>query len=285
MVIQRGMLGLSARPPKKTKGKTVSGGKRLSSSSAAGQTWLKLSVNTHREDKRKLWDPPKTDWHPSSLGEVCDRKSLLKMMGYRGDPVSQKLSRIFDMGKIIEKLWQDDFQKMGILLSKNVRLLDPGPPSINGEYDVMIRHPFEPTRKLLGEIKSINDRGFKALPPLTLDPETNYRGIMETTGDIGARIRGYMVQFQNYLRLTKMEEGFILFDNKNTQEYSDYLLGYHPELMDECQARMMRLDPYRPAMIIPPCTCKGQHKSLCLYRTQEEVPLVEMQKFSEDAII
>lgn len=207
------------------------------------------------------------------------------MMGYRGDPISQKLSRIFDMGKAIETMWRNDFREMNLLLSANVRLPDPGPPSISGEYDVIIRHPFEPTRKLLGEIKSINDRGFKALPPLTLDPETNYRGIMGTTGDIGSRIRGYMIQFQNYLRLAKIDEGFILFDNKNDQEYSDYGLVYLPELLDECHDRLRRLDPYRPAMLIPPCTCKGEHKSLCLYRTHEEVPLVEMQKFSEDAII
>ena len=238
--LNKGLLGLTVKPVHPSKGKT---GKKVIPgklpSGGSGHTWLKLSVNKQRDDHRPLWGAPKKDWHPSSLGESCDRLSILKMLGWRGDLISQKLIRV----------------------------------------------PFEPTRKLLGEIKSINDRGFKELPPVTLDSEVNFNGIMSTTGDIGVRIRGYMLQFQSYLRLTKTDEGFILFDNKNTQDYNDYLLGYHAELLDELHTRLKRLDPYRPAMLIPPCTCKGTHKALCLYRTDEEVPLADMKTFANEEMI
>ncbi len=283
MTLRTGMFTGKDAPKKKKK---VSTGKRVLAPKGTGQTFLRLALDNHLEDKRPLWKPPSDGgWHPSSLGEVCDRRSILKMLGWRGDPIAQKLKRIFEMGHAVEEIWRRDFQKMGLLLSSNVRIPDPVAPAISGEYDVIIRHPYEPNRKLLGEIKSINDRGFKLLPPLTLDPEINFSGIMENTSDIGSRIRGYMMQFQTYLRLTKMDEGFILFDNKNDSEYNDYLLVYSPELIDTVTTRLLRLEPYRPALMVPACTCGGKHEGPCLYKTDYDIPLSEIKIFLEDSVV
>lgn len=286
--MSQGFLGLSGganRPPKpRSGGKTLSnsGGKRPVVPKGLGTTWLQNQSVALREDKRPSWGDIRTMWRPSSMGEQCDRKSILGMYGYRGDPISHKLSRIFAMGNAVEDIWREDFKKMGVLLQANVRIKDDGPPAISGECDAILQHPSEPGRKLIAEIKSINCNGFKQLPPLTLDPELNYQGLMNTQGNIAGRIRGYMIQLQNYMRLFNVHEGLLLFDCKCTSDFSDYGLNYHPELVETNQNRLIRLDGYRGKFIVPPCTCEGKHEGLCSYRHSDEVTLDEMKKFTED---
>lgn len=281
----RGLFSLATDSKRKRAGsgrKTVGAGKRVGTDpKILNQSWLRTSMNSHREDKRPLWGNVKTGgWHPSSLGKVCDRQSILGMFGYRGDHISQTLSRIFAFGNKVEDLWREDFAKMGILLAANQRIQDPGPPPINGEYDVLLKHPYEPNRRLLGEIKSINDAGFKQLPPLTLDPAINFEGLQNLKSRVGDRVRGYLVQVMFYMRITKVHEGFLLFDNKNDSEYNDYYLVYNEEYMAPKVARIIRLEEYRPKLIVPPCTCLGKHEGLCLYRPEEEVPLTELKEIS-----
>jgi hypothetical protein len=216
------------------------------------------------------------------MGETCDRQSILKMYGYRGDPISQKLSRIFDMGKAIEKIWQADFRKAGLLLSANVRVPYPGPPQVNGEYDAMLRHATEPNRRVIVEIKSINAEGFKHLPPLTLDPEMNYQGLMACSGFIGSRVRGYMVQIQLYMHVTGVQDGILLFDCKNDQDYNDYYLTLKPEFIALHLDRLQRLDQYRPKFMVPPCTCDGAPAVLCRLHRTEAVSLEDLKKIVAD---
>ncbi len=288
MTLGHGMLGgiTGKTPPrKKASGKTLpsAGGGRGHS---ANNGWLHTEIDRMREDKRPLWGDMKgADWHPHAMGEECDRKSILGMYGYRGDPISVKLSRIFDMGKAVEKIWQADFQRMGLLVMANRRRRTDGPPAINGELDAIIRHPYEAGRTILVEIKSINCSGFKTLPPLTLDPGMNYNNIMGSQGYIGTRIRGYMIQLQSYMMLFEQEEGMLLMDNKCNSEYNDYCIDYHPELVERNAARLTRLDEFRPRLIIPPCTCGGKHDGLCNYRTELDVPLADMKKIAGEVDI
>jgi hypothetical protein len=284
-----GLLSLSGggkRPPKPT-AKTIAGvaSKKIAlPKGALGQTWLRTGLTAMREDKRTMWGDIRTTWRPSSMGEQCDRKSILSMYGYRGDPISHKLGRIFSMGNAVEDIWRADFQKMGVLVQANVRIQDPGPPAISGECDAILQHLYEPGRKLIAEIKSINCNGFKQLPPLTLDPEMNFQGLMNIGGSLNGRVRGYMIQLQNYMRLFKIHEGMLLFDCKCNSDYNDYGLVYHPELVEVNQNRLVRLDDYRGKLMVPPCTCAGKHDGLCIYRPEDTVSLEEMKIFTEDII-
>ncbi len=275
-------LGDDRRPPK-PRSKTIgSGGKRPNVPQGLNTTWVQNQSIELREDKRVLWGNIRDTWRPSSMGEVCDRKSILSMYGYRGDPISHKLSRIFAMGNAVEDIWRADFKKMGVLIKANVRIQNAGPPAISGECDAILQHPTDPKRKLIAEIKSINCSGFKALPPLTLDLEMNYQGLMGTQGYIASRVRGYMVQLQNYMRLFDIHEGMLLFDCKCNSDFNDYGVPYHPELVEAGHSRLIRLDEYREKLIVPPCTCEGKHDGLCTYRKNDEIPLDEIKRFTED---
>ncbi len=278
-----GLFGLGKTPSSRPGKKVTGSGKRVVGDKDLNQSWLQATIKDLRTDRRPLWTEVNDGgWHPSGMGEPCDRRSILKMYGYRGDIISQKLSRIFDFGKAIEKIWQADFAKKGILLSKNVKVPDPGPPPINGEYDVMLRHPFELGRVLLGEIKSINTEGFALLPKATMDPEANLYALSNCGGFISSRLRGYLIQVQNYLRLTNTEEGFLLFDNKNDSNWVDFYLRYDPDFLEPHLTRLKRLDAYRPRLIVPVCTCVGKHKDLCAFKPEDEVSLAEIKIFSED---
>lgn len=270
MVLRKGFVGEIVKPKKVTgSGTSV---KKIVVPSA--ESWLRLAMDKKYTDLRPMWSEPRQGgWRPSGMGEPCDRKTILGMMGYRGDLISTKLKRIFDMGNDIEARWRRRFQELGILENANQKIFMEGPPPVSGEYDVVVRHPYERTRRLLGEIKSINLNGFKKLPPPTADPEINFAGLMEISGDVGARIRKYMMQFQTYLYMTKIPEGFLLFDCKNDSEFADYILDPKPEMVERELARLHRLDAYRPRLIVPPCTCVGSKSGLCIYHPTEEVDL------------
>ncbi len=242
--------------------------------------WLQLSRDDKFTDHRPLWGEVRTKgWMPSSMGDPCDRKTILGMFGYRGDPISVKLRRIFDMGKAIEKIWQAEFESMGILLGKNVRFAHPNNPVISGEYDVMVRHPYEPGRRMIGEIKSINDNGFKKLPPVSLNSADNIVALMSVKdGYVGARFRKYMYQLQAYLYFVEgVEEGFLLFDNKNSQDYKLYPVSLDPDIIVPETQRLVRLEEYRPKLVVPACTCDAKKSGLCTIHPDEDIPLDELK--------
>ncbi len=272
--IKRGLVDLSTMKKPTLRKKVIS---------PTTKNWLEMVRDEKFEDKRPLWGEVRTrGWRPSSLGDPCDRKTILGMFGYRGDPISTKLKRIFAMGNHIEDIWRDEFKAMGILLAANVRFTHDGSPGISGEYDLLVRHPYETNRRFVGEIKSINDRGFKKLPEPSLDPEVNLQALMNVadTGrySIGPRIRKYMLQVQSYLYYPKVtDEGFILFDNKNTQDFLLYPINLTPDIILPESERLERLNEYRPKLLVPACTCVDHREGPCIVHTSEEIPLDELK--------
>lgn len=248
-------------------------------------SWLGMAIEELHTDKSPLWGRIRAHgqgWRPSGMGEQCDRKSVLGMLGYRGEPISLGLRRIFDLGNQVEAQWRQYFSQMGILLSSNQKVFRESDPIVSGEYDVLVKHPYEPTRRLIGEIKSINDNGFSKLPAVTLDPDQNFAALT-TLSDryMASRIRNYVLQLQMYLRLTGTHEGFLLFSNKNDSSYADYYLVQVPGMVEEEFNRLRFRDPYWRRQVVPPCTCLTQNKiGLCVHNSDVEVPLAAMKEIS-----
>lgn len=239
------------------------------------ESWVNLALTDTYTDTNGLWGEVKTTgWRPSGMGEECDRKSVLGMLGYRGDLISTDLRRIFDMGNAVETLWRKYFTEMGILLSANIRLTREADPAISGEYDLMVKHPYEPGRRFIVEIKSINTSGFAKLPPVTMDPERNFIGLTTMTDKLlRRRIKNYVLQLQMYMRLTGLGEGILLFSNKNDSKYADYHLLQVPEMVEDEFARLRRRDGYRSRLVVPPCSCIGAKEGLCAHGTDVEMEL------------
>ena len=249
----------------------------------SAKDWLELSLEDYHQDRRPLWGKIRDWWKPSAMGETCDRQTVLSSLGYRGEPISRKLRLIFEAGNAIETTWRGYFKGMGLLLSSNVRMRRTETPPFNGEYDVIVRHPYE-GRLLLGEIKSINREGFRKLPPVTPDPVYNQEQLWELPDAyLRTRIRGYVRQIMLYFFLNKegVHEGFLLFDCKDNQDYAKYALVYDSGLIDRELERLTRLEPYRLGQMLPPCTCEGKKTGLCTHKPNDDVGLSELKSLTE----
>jgi hypothetical protein len=267
---RKGLTGLTVKPKSKAKVPKIS----------SSQTWLDIAFDEKYKDTRPLWGKIReveNGWTPSTMGNGCDRLTLLGPFGYRGDPIPPKLRRIFDRGKKIEEQWQQYFREMRLLLKANIRLRRDVAPIISGEYDVLVKHAYEP-RQLLGEIKSINGAGFKQLPAVTLDPQVNFEALTSGGGFIGDRLKKYMYQLQTYLYVTGIEEGFILFDNKDNQDYANFVIHRNPEFVEREFERLTRLNDYRERLVVARCTCDRRSGLACQVHPEEEL---ELQEYKE----
>ncbi len=93
-----------------------------------------------------------------------------------------------------------------------------------------------------------------------------------------------MAQVQAYFWVTGIREGFILFDCKNNQEYHDYALTSHDELIGLEIARITRREPFRAELSVPPCSCEeeGHRDTLCLHRPDAALGLEELKTLNKE---
>ncbi len=290
--IRKGITGMLTNVDRRPRKTVASGGRKTSTPPrASGKNWIALEMQKNMTDNRPLWGdlrPVTKGWTPTKMGEPCGRVTILSVLGYRGDPISEGLRRIFDRGNSIETEWQTRFRNWGILIDSNIRIKTPpgkGIITVSGEYDIRVRHPYEAGRQMIGEIKSINDRGFGLLPAVTMDPEYNKTQLMQVSDrNVGPRLRKYVFQTMSYLYETGIREGFLLFDNKNTQAYADYYLELDEELVETEYTKLQKLESAWQQLVIPPCGCiEGAKKGpLCKIKVDEEIPYEEMKALAQE---
>lgn len=191
------------------------------------EDWLSVAIDRHFSRKRpERWVVPDPTIHPSSLGSVCTLEFELGLLGHK-TRIEGKVSRIFENGTSVGKRWVETFREMGVLVSYEtpVRRDDP---LVNGSVDVIVQNPLG-GEKSVGEIKSINSRGFRTLPSVT----TDRRGNMLALSACSPWIRKYCLQLTTYLTLSGLE-GWFLFENKDTQDYKVFWVQPTPEMRAEC---------------------------------------------------
>ncbi len=282
--VRRGMTKLVTQTNRKPKKKIVgTSAKKNPDFARAAGGWLGIAIEQKYADHRPLWGderPIEKGWTPSSMGAECDRETVLKTLGYRGEEISTHLRRIFDAGNDIEARWIKRFQELGVYVDHNVHISRKEPPILSGYIDVTVRHPFEPGHLITVEIKSINSNGFRMLPAVTMDPEENFEALQKLPGKVGARIRGYMVQLQSYLMEGGNPEGLLLFDCKDNQSFAEYYIVLNEPFIQGHYDRLNRLNEYRERRAIPPCTCGGKG-DFCKHRPDEDIDIKMLQSMTE----
>jgi len=155
-------------------------------------------------------------------------------------PIPANVRRIFDCGDYLGYRFSKYFKDMGIWLAEEQSVFLNDPP-IAGRYDFIIQH--EVYGKTVVELKSINDKGFKAL---ITDPKTDH-----------------YLQLQIYLNLLNLEHGIVLYENKNDQQVKCFEVTRNAEvwmqLLEKCE-RIRR-------MTTMPVVCTGEKYCRC-----KEVP-------------
>ena len=255
----------------------------------AMDSWIALALREYYKERRPVWGKPrllKNGFTPSSVGEPNDRLLVAKLLGYRGDPVGDKLQRIFDAGNDIEDRWIRRFDSLNVLHSHGGWLPNNvgSPLTFKGKYDIIIRHKYEKGRLFLVEVKSMSPRLYPSLPQVHPDPHVNFKNLMELRGQAGDWVRKYMNQTQIYLHEMNMNEGILLFDNKGTQEFSDFHLVKNIEMVNRVYDRLLGLQIYWERQVLPPWGGGISKSPIGSYKPSEEVPLEEMLEAYEGYI-
>ena len=178
-------------------------------------------------------------FYPSMLGNNCDRYLYLAYQGRLStQTITGKTSRIFDNGSHLEIRMKIYFERMGVFLAaeQSVKLANP---NISGRYDFLISHIKH--GRVIVELKSINDKGFQAL--------------------IEAPKPEHAVQLQIYLNLSGIDNGIVLYENKNDQELKAFKLAKDTKIWDNIIERCIRIQNMLPLDV--PSNCTGDYFCSC----------------------
>ena len=251
-------------------------------------SWLQVEMKNHYTDRRPVWGearPVAKGWTPSSVGYTNDRLVVAGLLGYRGEVISQKLQRIFDAGNDIEDRWIKRFKALGVYIDNNVWIPRTGVEGLefSGKMDALVRHPYEAGRRFVVEIKSISPIGFEQLPRVSMSSDVNYANLQAMRGDVGDRMRRYLLQLQLYLVCTGDREGLLLMDNKGNQDFRDYYIESKPDVIATLRERLLMLqEEYWAKELIPPWLGSSRSKDImATYRSGEVVSLAEMREVVE----
>ena len=169
--------------------------KRSGSKEGQSGLWLVKSIdNALLESREDRHSNNKEIFHPSSLGNPCDRYLYLHYHGLLiQKKIDAQLRRIFDHGSSAEYRYCKYFEKMRVLIGQEVQARIEYPP-IHGRADFQLF--FQDYGHILVELKTINDAGFKKLN----EPQSSHR-----------------IQLQTYLNILNIDTGIVLYENKNNQ--------------------------------------------------------------------
>jgi len=144
---------------------------------------------------KKTFAPSKLGW---DKGEgVCPRYWYIAFSGANFvEEIDSRSQANMDNGTYSHERIQKNIEKMGILLEKELEIVSEDPP-IRGFVDVVVDWNGQ---RVPGEIKTANDSSFT---------------FRVTTGKPSG---SHYVQFIIYLKALKAKEGFLLYENKDTQE-------------------------------------------------------------------
>jgi len=199
--------------------------------------WLMKSLDSHLTGLQR---PARTGvFYPSSLGSLCDRFLYNSYNGIVQEQViDANTKRIFDCGDYLGYRYEKYFEKMGILLGTEVPVKCEYPP-ISGRLDFLIKH--EKNDVAIVELKSINQRGFKALSKPKDD---------------------HYAQTQIYLNLTVHEYGIVLYECKDDQKIKAFAVTkdevFWAELVARCSRIMQMTEQPERCTGLQYCPCRRE---------------------------
>lgn len=194
------------------------------------EEWFKNLLDVAISEGQELWGKPQRYLRASGVGDKCIRSLALGMLGHKV-PYPARTLRIFETGNAIEKVIIATLKKAKVLDSEQgkVEIDNIAPkgsedkmlPFIRGSYDAVIKIN---DKKLLLEIKSINEFDFQKLPP-------EHGFVMAGDSPLMERYSNYIHQWNTYSCVSNTpDEGMILFEAKNTQNHKTYFLK-HDQLL------------------------------------------------------
>ena len=145
--------------------------------------------------------------------DFCVRQQVLSLM-YRqlqGEQINVGLKRIFEQGNAIHEKWQRMFIRAGYSKAKDLDVTQFNKKfKISFTPDIICEIPEFHDGKMVGEIKSVNTFQFQHM---TRHPSA-------------------WKQCQWYMYLTGIHKGFVLSEDKNTQEFKIEVYDFDQSIVD-----------------------------------------------------
>jgi len=197
-------------------------------------------------------------FHPSYTNQ-CARYWVYLFRGVSIEPTfTGHTYRIFDNGHAVHDRLYDYFRNMGILLEEEIPVDHKDPP-VRGTADGIIDWD---GRKLI-ELKSISQEGF------------HYRQLHNKPKDDHIR------QAQVYMRCLDLDDGFVIYENKNNQQILPIYMERDDAYIDKLFKKWSKwyqgfLDdklPVRPYKITSPKCQNCDAKAFCWGDNEEGVKL------------
>jgi len=196
--------------------------------------WLTPAMDVYFEERiPETWWGPNPMIHPSGAVGDCARDIQLALLGHK-TAVDGRLSRIFDVGKAMHTRWQTYFRECGLLVVEEEPIESYNSIlAIKGRLDCALKAPQAIKDELhVIELKSMNSGQYRRLP----EPKTPKENLYAV-----ARLHGrYVGQWLCYVRAydeqqrargeQSVQNGAIIFENKDTQHYKTFLVTYDEEL-------------------------------------------------------
>lgn len=144
--------------------------------------------------------------------DYCIRKQVLSLLykQAQGEEISVGLKRIFEEGNAIHEKWQRLFIRAGYSKAEDLDFT-----RFNERYlisftpDIVCRIPAFCDEQMVGEIKSVNTYQFQKM----------------------GKHPSAWKQLQFYMYLTGIHKGFVLCDDKNTQDFKLEVYDYDKEIV------------------------------------------------------
>jgi len=180
-------------------------------------------------------------FHPS-MATSCKRQLAYVLLGLNISNIGAKLRRIFDNGKYYHLRVQKYIKKMskagiyGIKLLTTEERIGPTEDNISSQPDQTL---IIDGLKYVLELKSINDHGFKEL-----------MGVSE----------GYTDQIQLYMHVTGIPRTLVLYENKNDQEFKEYVITYDADTVRKILDKFASVTKANKREILPERECKGEYE-------------------------
>lgn len=200
---------------------------------------------------RGLESTERVGLHASAMivsdNKFCIRQQVLSLLykQRQGDQTPVGLMRIFEEGNAIHEKWQRLFIRAGYSKAEDLDFT-----RFNEEFeisftpDIICRIPEFYDGEMVGEIKSVNTFQFKKM----------------TSHPSGHK------QMQFYMYLTGIRKGFVLCEDKNTQEFKVFVYDYDPSVVAPFVERAEQVQYHKQRVFDEGKMvkrCDGCNKSTC----------------------
>lgn len=186
-----------------------------------------------RKEREGIW------FYPSSFGQ-CSRKIVYQMLDYSSSPKDAEDILVLDNGTYFHERMEDYFEKMGILVTKEMAFRDEE-LSVSGRTDAIVYDPmFDPETDEPGETITLTDRYGKTFyeGPANALVIVEFKSIKDQNFDKlrTSPKKNHLQQLQLYLHMTGIPKGIVWYENKNNQTPLAMECPYDPKVAEQAVA-------------------------------------------------